>query len=125
MVASKTFGAYDYGILEYSETKVGWEEFQFWANLGDQSQALRLANTTPGAWPQAVGGWTPRDNFARVTDGLSNTAIFAEKHVPTKTLGQCCDSATGKSDGFVFFNGPWDARELMACFMSAPRASGC
>ncbi|MCC9604779.1 DUF1559 domain-containing protein [Blastopirellula sp. JC732] len=113
-VAGMTFGAYDYTILAYSETRTGWDEFSFWINLDDQSQALRMARTTPGAWPLAISGWSPRDTFSRVTDGLSNTAIFSEKHVPVSKIGKCCSSANGETDGFFFFNGPWEDREVMA-----------
>ncbi|WDI42621.1 DUF1559 domain-containing protein [Bremerella sp. P1] len=113
-VAGHKFGAYDYTILSYSRNSDQWNEFSFWQNLDEQDQALRMAKTTPGAWPLAISSWKPRDQFSRVTDGLSNTALFGEKHVPVEKLGKCCNAGNGETDGFFFFNGPWGDREVMA-----------
>ena len=33
--------------------------------------------------------WTPRDTFARCTDGLSNQFFVGEKHIPVGRTGQC------------------------------------
>jgi hypothetical protein len=40
--------------------------------------------TSPGQYP-----WSPRDTFARITDGLSNQLFFGEKHIPLNRLGKC------------------------------------
>ena len=33
--------------------------------------------------------WEPRDGFGRVTDGLSNTIVYGEKHIPTQKIERC------------------------------------
>jgi prepilin-type processing-associated H-X9-DG protein len=105
--------AYDYGLLVYRATATSWTQFKAWdttsAALDDMKQALRpavISNNT----------WACRDGLQRVVDGLSKTAVFAEKHVMASTVGQCCSQAANpaKTDGFVFFVGPFGDRDLMA-----------
>jgi prepilin-type N-terminal cleavage/methylation domain-containing protein len=54
--------------------------------------AFRLAVDTAGPFE---GKWTPRDTFARVSDGLSNQLFVGEKHIPLGRLGLC---TSDKSD---------------------------
>jgi prepilin-type processing-associated H-X9-DG protein len=44
-------------------------------------------------------GWRPRDRFASVTDGLSNTAMIGEKHITTQSLGFCCGASFTAAEG--------------------------
>lgn len=110
-------GGYDYGILTYIDVGAHGDDFAWsWIDQTHQLQALRRA-VTDKTDPHAtfpIAWWKPRDSFTRITDGLSKTALFAEKHVNANQLGQCCDSALGTTDGFRFFHGYWDWRELIA-----------
>lgn len=51
-------------------------------------------------------GWRPRDKFASVTDGLSNTIVIGEKHITTNYLGKCCHANHGPNgrDGYIYWN---------------------
>lgn len=108
--------AYDYGILSFRQTGTSWTEFDIWSTstsaLDDMKQALRPA----ADYVSYPGTWQTRDGFQRVTDGLSKTAVFAEKHVMSSTVGKCCraDVNPAETDGTVFFAGPWDDRDIMA-----------
>lgn len=108
--------AYDYGILSFRQTGTSWTEFDIWSTstsaLDDMKQALRPA----ADYVSYPGTWQTRDGFQRVTDGLSKTAVFAEKHVMSSTVGKCCRANVNpaETDGTVFFAGPWDDRDIMA-----------
>jgi prepilin-type N-terminal cleavage/methylation domain-containing protein len=57
----------------------------------------------------AVGGpreqsWKVRSGFRDVTDGLSNTALIGEKHVPQGALGICC---RGRASNVAQDDGSW------------------
>ncbi|MFN3153386.1 DUF1559 domain-containing protein [Bremerella sp.] len=107
------FAAYDYGILTYHGGNTGWDEWNLHndASQSNQRQALRMAKTNfnhvPNLDAETVTTWSGRDSFARVTDGLSNTALFAEKHVPAEKLGACCTPENGERDGVIFNFGSW------------------
>lgn len=45
--------------------------------------------------------WLPRSRDADVLDGLSNTAIVAERHLPADSYGLCCDDVNKDSPGIV------------------------
>ena len=69
-------------------SKFAWE----WWDIGDSDGIsaawgpFRIAvHTTTGD----VNSWQPRDQFARISDGLSNQIIIGEKHIPQDALGQC------------------------------------
>lgn len=55
---------------------------------------------------QTYAGWRPRMRLEDITDGLSKTAMLAEKHLANTDLGKCgCGSGTtrdacGQSEGF-------------------------
>ncbi len=45
--------------------------------------------------------WYPRDTFARIVDGTSNTAILGEKHISAVNLNLCNNNATtNPTDGY-------------------------
>ncbi|MDR2116937.1 MAG: DUF1559 domain-containing protein [Planctomycetaceae bacterium] len=51
--------------------------------------------------PGNYSTWSPRDNFARVLDGTSNTVIFGEKHIHQNNFRKW----QGQSEGFTAPNG--------------------
>ncbi len=55
-------------------------------------------------------GWKPRDKFARIADGLSNTAVITERHLVPSSVGKCCGpNWSNGNDGYLFWgrgNGP-------------------
>ncbi len=55
--------------------------------------AALLENVTP-ATTNPWGLWTPRDTFARLVDGTSNTIILGEKHISTENIGKCVPDET-------------------------------
>ncbi len=58
-----------------------------------------LGNTT--------NGWAPRDSFAKITDGTSNTIIIGEKHITQNEIGKCCDNGD-YADGNIYYQvGNW------------------
>jgi hypothetical protein len=63
------------------------------AALNAQCGPFRLAeNSLIGGGTTASPGlfiWTPRDTFARVSDGLSNQLFIGEKHIPLGRIGKC------------------------------------
>jgi prepilin-type N-terminal cleavage/methylation domain-containing protein/prepilin-type processing-associated H-X9-DG protein len=115
-------------VGDYAILLAGPERWVFANNPSAQRQALRVAITPgdrnlyyitngppegqspppPGGWPlvNPNQGWKPRDTFARITDGLSNTALIAEKHITTHYLGQCCRDNHGPDgrDGYIYWN---------------------
>ena len=52
-------------------------------------------------FPQPITSWSSYTNFASVTDGLSNTLLLGEKHVPADMFGQ---AAAGDHAYFSGFN---------------------
>jgi prepilin-type processing-associated H-X9-DG protein len=125
----------DYAILFYSPT----EEWSFENHPVNQHQTLRIASISgnpvfgdsvynSGSWttswtPTAASiftGYQSRDTFAWVTDGLSNTAMIAEKFIPLGKLGYCCNGSWQSAapatpctspqgcgnDGFIYWDRP-------------------
>ncbi|MDR1141315.1 MAG: DUF1559 domain-containing protein [Planctomycetaceae bacterium] len=66
----------------------------------DNAQLMR------GPFRYAVGSsadhWSPRDSFARITDGTSNQFFVGEKHIPLDNLGFCTKTADTSN---YLFNG--------------------
>jgi prepilin-type processing-associated H-X9-DG protein len=114
-------------VGDYAILIAGSERWVFANNPNAHKQALRTAiapddrNLFPitngtidtqsppsGSWPllDPNKGWRPRDTFARISDGLSNTAIIAEKHITTNYLGKCCRDNHGPDgrDGYIYWN---------------------
>jgi prepilin-type N-terminal cleavage/methylation domain-containing protein len=50
-------------------------------------------NFQGGMW-----SWEPRDNFASITDGLSNQFFIGEKHIPFNKVGVCSESDATNDD---------------------------
>ncbi|MBA4189660.1 MAG: pilus assembly protein [Planctomycetaceae bacterium] len=109
-------------VSDYAIIISGGERWQFWSNPSDQTQALRVASVpgdmnlysssngvvsgAPYPLQNPNGGWRPRDTFARIRDGLSNTAIIGEKHITQNFLGKCCMNNHGPNgrDGYIYWN---------------------
>jgi prepilin-type N-terminal cleavage/methylation domain-containing protein len=49
----------------------------------------------------------PRDTFARITDGLSNTLLVGEKHVRVVELGQWANNKSRQDGSFMFADQTW------------------
>jgi prepilin-type N-terminal cleavage/methylation domain-containing protein len=54
-----------------------------------QMGPFRFANWSAPNPPNTKISWTPKDTFARCTDGLSNQFFIGEKHIPLNRLGKC------------------------------------
>lgn len=46
----------------------------------------------------------PRDKWSRVADGLSNTALIAERHIARDGLEKCCGATPSTWDGYPYWN---------------------
>jgi prepilin-type N-terminal cleavage/methylation domain-containing protein len=57
---------------------------------------FRLANNSVNSANTTIT-WTPKDTFARCTDGLSNQFFVGEKHIPLGRLGKCPNIASFSS----------------------------
>jgi hypothetical protein len=55
----------------------------------NQMGPFRFANWSSPNPPNTTVTWTPKDTFARCTDGLSNQFFIGEKHIPLDRLGKC------------------------------------
>lgn len=49
----------------------------------------------------------PRHSFARITDGLSNTALVGEKDVTANEFGRCCGGTDNADGSWLFDDGSW------------------
>ncbi|HEY7427056.1 MAG TPA: DUF1559 domain-containing protein [Gemmataceae bacterium] len=120
----------DYAILTCPTGSASEWSFEAWP--AQQMQPLRIASISgvaiyadstynSGQWPNSWGStssppggftsWQSRDPFSRITDGLSNTAMIAEKFIPAGRLGNCCsgDWTTGDrhgNDGYIYWDRP-------------------
>ena len=78
-----------------SQASSGW----FWQNsipdyLDSAFRPARVLSFGAGNFP-----WEPRDTFAWIEDGLSNTFLVGEKHIPIGRLGKCAhDGGYGTGD---------------------------
>lgn len=62
-----------------------------------------------------VQKWSSNTSFALVTDGLSNTLLAGDKHVPAKDLGVSCRSPQNRNQGDgSIYNGDWPENFLRA-----------
>ncbi|MDR1268974.1 MAG: DUF1559 domain-containing protein [Planctomycetaceae bacterium] len=74
------------------------------AEVDKRMQAARSAIRNALQVGQGMGGstnwrnWGPRDTFARIQDGLSNTIFFGEKHIHPNKLGKMTPVVTTGSD---------------------------
>ncbi|MCZ2342844.1 MAG: DUF1559 domain-containing protein [Bacteroidales bacterium] len=130
---SKTYPVIDYAII-ISGAASSSERWQFWKTPDAQTQTLRVALSTappvmvgstltplnlvdsinvaqtasPFPLQQPYKSWKSRDTLLSITDGTSNTAMIAEKHITRLELGQCCSATHGPSpggrDGYPYWN---------------------
>jgi hypothetical protein len=87
--------------------KSGWQLHQDpcdAAQVDRQKGAIRLAYLDCGEdnLNKRYQDWKPRDTFARITDGTSNTFIVGEKHVRSDELGRY-SSSQDDQDGVYWF----------------------
>ena len=77
--------------------------------------AIRTAKVVDPATsnPVSVGfgnttnGWSPRDSFAKMTDGTSNTILIGEKFINQSEIGKCC-GGNNNADGNIYYQvGNW------------------
>lgn len=77
--------------------------------------AIRTATTVVQATGQrqfkgsgnSANGWAPRDTFAFMTDGTSNTIIVGEKHITAKEIGKCCIGGDYQDGNIYWQVGSW------------------
>jgi len=130
----------DYAMV-FASTTIGWfinsfstaaANANFETYLRGMEGPFRAAMDTGAVWE---GKWEPRDNFARVADGLSNQLFVGEKHIPLSRLGKCGSTAyppTGtvlayvdQDDCSYLVSGEWavgGGRALVSSHMSGPYA---
>lgn len=104
---------------DYAIVIAGTQKWLFWSNPNSQLQALRVASTpddknliniSNGSVMSVVEypnkGWRPRDTFAWVGDGLSNTLLIGEKHITVNYVNKCCRNNHGPEgrDGYIYWN---------------------
>ena len=73
---------------------------------GYRYDLMRSAMRTAARSGEAYGtvnwaNWIPRDTFARITDGLSNTIFFGEKHIAADNFGKCTTATVAAENGYV------------------------
>ncbi|QDU61613.1 putative major pilin subunit [Planctomycetes bacterium Pan216] len=127
VVNSKNSSVGDYAIVNWSTSGAG--EWQFHRDVTTHRGVLQVAKAdvdingngvddnlqTPTAdMLESTKGWRPRTDASYVTDGLSKTAILAEKFVSEKSIrtGNDCCHANGEigtaeergRDGYIYWN---------------------
>jgi prepilin-type N-terminal cleavage/methylation domain-containing protein len=91
----------DWQIADTANGGTGWSWQQSfggaYATSGTYQQsveemrgAIRPATNTSGS----MANWSPRDTFARMIDGTSNTLIFGEKHIAQDNFQACTYAPT-------------------------------
>ncbi len=73
-------------------------------NPAEQNQAMRPVKVPTAG---VVTGWKPRDSFAAITDGTSNTLLIGEKFEPPNRANTCGpgDAGGGDCNVYVFQSG--------------------
>jgi prepilin-type processing-associated H-X9-DG protein len=111
----------DYSVVflykDYTDTSTSDDDWWNHHNPCDQNHvnhyrsAIRVAYVNCAIASGGVNGrentWKPRDSFARLTDGTSNTYIVGEKHVRADSLNLCCDGSW-QDGSYLFDDGNWD-----------------
>jgi len=92
----------DYAFVAYNEQPSQADRGTTWPHSVGQPNETRIGFALGALRParRAAGSdnwstWRPRDNFARMTDGTSNTVIFGEKHIHPDNIRIWTDAATG------------------------------
>lgn len=99
----------DYGAVGFDSSST---VFNAYHNPNDNSHVndiksiLRVGIPTSAGDNNPCGEANPRDSFARVTDGLSNTLMFGEKALGKDQVGICCGS-TGADGSFLYSSDGW------------------
>ncbi len=111
MGAAGAYGAKgDYAAVVWMGTNNPNYHMAHHGSIADQYQALRPAKfLTAGVF----ANWKPRDTFANVTDGTSNTLFIGEKFEPPNRSTTCGAGDGGYGDCVIYsFQGGW--KELSA-----------
>jgi prepilin-type N-terminal cleavage/methylation domain-containing protein/prepilin-type processing-associated H-X9-DG protein len=96
----------DYVILTTTNaSQSGTNRYTIAPNLSSSYHSAIRAALTPTNAPTSDPwtGWRPRDQFQRITDGLSNTGIITEKHIPNGYVGDCCSNTVTSHDAFPYY----------------------
>jgi hypothetical protein len=83
----------DYAFVFATTRDVGAPNWWFMVNDAAvdkvQKGPFQWANWSAPSPPNTKVSWTPKGNFSRVSDGLSNQFFIGEKHIPLGRVGQC------------------------------------
>jgi prepilin-type N-terminal cleavage/methylation domain-containing protein len=94
----------DYSAVGYRSNSTMFNDY-FNPNSWQITLSMLRRGTTTDNNP--CGESPARDTFARVTDGLSKTALFGEKGIGSDHLKKCCGN-TGAADGsYLFASNGW------------------
>ena len=106
--ASNAYGPRgDYTIVAYVDRSVSSLEWSYIgapsgvANILDLQSALRPAVFRAGSTSPEF--WMPRDSFAWLSDGTSNTILIGEKHIHPNNMQQWNSAAISLSPGCGYF----------------------
>jgi prepilin-type N-terminal cleavage/methylation domain-containing protein len=99
-------------------------------DVGRQKGAITLPildDCSNPSWTVRAQRPRPRDTFARILDGTSNTLLAGEKHVRITELKSCCGG--GNTDGsYLFDDGSWReyqvSRSLFRKIATGPHDQG-
>jgi prepilin-type N-terminal cleavage/methylation domain-containing protein len=78
------------------------------AHVDRQKATIRLATVDCNlSGVSRFQAWRPRDTFARMTDGTSNTFIVGEKHVRNRESGKYRNNQDNQDGHYLFEDGGW------------------
>ncbi|EAQ79127.1 DUF1559 domain-containing protein [Blastopirellula marina] len=100
----------DYSAVGYFDNSTTFNFYMDPYNTGDVDRVksmLRVGKPIAANDSNPCGPAVGRDSFARVSDGLSNTAMLGEKGLGQNQLNVCCDE-NGAADGsYLFASNEW------------------
>ena len=99
----------DYSAVGYDSSSVVYNAYHNPndpAHVNEIKSILRVGIPLQAGDNNPCGEARPRDSFARVTDGLSNTLMFGEKGIGQNQLGICCGD-TGADGSFLYSSDGW------------------
>jgi hypothetical protein len=76
-------------------------------HMAVQRAAIRVAYVDGCPSTPNYVSWKPRDTFARITDGTSNTVIVGEKHLRNGELNQAKSGQSTRDDQWLFEADSW------------------